>query len=139
MNQHDLKELANMILDANRKFDPDKLRGSVQALSEALLPDEDIELILAVSLLDGMFYDGFLVFCQKRFLFLHKQPFFEVWSCKTWRLKKVKDVRKVGMCSLNLKVKEEGSSKRLNFQADIRDHARLSNLADILEEYLDKE
>jgi hypothetical protein len=75
-----MRELEELLVAANRKFKTGELPEAAEALNDALDPrGEDIDLELAARVLDGMFYEGFLIVCPKRIIFLHRQPIGGLW------------------------------------------------------------
>ncbi|MFY9820899.1 MAG: hypothetical protein WAM82_05920 [Thermoanaerobaculia bacterium] len=135
MSRDYMRELEEVLIAANRKFKTGELSEAAEALNDALGPrGEDIDLELAARVLDGMFYEGFLIVCPKRIIFLHKQPIGGLWYHKSWRFTKIRAVSQDGPGGFGMSVEEDGDYKRLKFFIDIRDYSRLTDFVETLEE-----
>ena len=135
MDRDYMRQLANLLMAANRKFKTGELSEAAEALKAALDPrGEDIDLELAARVLDGMFHEGFLIVCPKRVIFLHKQPIGGLWHSKSWPLTKIRAVDQDGPGGFSMSVEEDGGYKRLKFFIDVRDYSRLTNFVESLDE-----
>lgn len=135
MSRDDISELEELLVGVNRKFKTGELAEAAEALNEALdRRGEDIDFELAARLFEGMFYEGFLIVCPKRVIFLHKQPIGGLWYHRSWRFTKIGAVSKEGPGGFGLAVEEDGERKWLKFFIDIRDYSQLSNFIDALGE-----